>query len=300
VTIHPDLNACEDDGWDGIVLARILECAKCHAIDEYTVAPTTRVRLLASAFAAAQKDRGAKELPSWGGVIVGVSRLWDGTDLRRPSQGLARLREITRERPDSGEAWRRLGNFAERYDRREEAKTAWETAIRVDAHEFEAAYSLTKLHYEARDVVAGFPFLAMTILRLPGAPLETDRRLSAALDVVDWLGFTLNCTTDPLALSAMWPAGRGRAGEVVVRASCVDLRTIEDPEHLATFLARTDIVVSLSHELPTENPTALAVLLGGRASNEPQTPYVRPAARVGRNEPCSCGSGKKFKKCCLT
>ena len=26
---------------------------------------------------------------------------------------------------------------------------------------------------------------------------------------------------------------------------------------------------------------------------------VRKPPRVGRNEPCPCGSGKKFKKCCL-
>lgn len=25
---------------------------------------------------------------------------------------------------------------------------------------------------------------------------------------------------------------------------------------------------------------------------------VRQAVKVGRNDPCSCGSGKKFKKCC--
>ena len=29
-----------------------------------------------------------------------------------------------------------------------------------------------------------------------------------------------------------------------------------------------------------------------------QEPYVAPE-RVGRNDPCPCGSGKKFKKCCL-
>ena len=29
----------------------------------------------------------------------------------------------------------------------------------------------------------------------------------------------------------------------------------------------------------------------------PQT-VVRETAKVGRNDPCSCGSGKKFKKCC--
>ena len=26
--------------------------------------------------------------------------------------------------------------------------------------------------------------------------------------------------------------------------------------------------------------------------------YVRPEEKVGRNDPCTCGSGKKFKKCC--
>ena len=29
-----------------------------------------------------------------------------------------------------------------------------------------------------------------------------------------------------------------------------------------------------------------------------QKPYVRPGPRIGRNDPCPCGSGKKHKKCC--
>lgn len=28
-------------------------------------------------------------------------------------------------------------------------------------------------------------------------------------------------------------------------------------------------------------------------------PYVRAETKVGRNDPCPCGSGKKYKKCCL-
>lgn len=31
---------------------------------------------------------------------------------------------------------------------------------------------------------------------------------------------------------------------------------------------------------------------------QPQQPYVHEQ-KVGRNEPCPCGSGKKYKKCCL-
>jgi SEC-C motif-containing protein len=29
-----------------------------------------------------------------------------------------------------------------------------------------------------------------------------------------------------------------------------------------------------------------------------QEPYVREEPKIGRNEPCPCGSGKKYKKCC--
>jgi hypothetical protein len=29
------------------------------------------------------------------------------------------------------------------------------------------------------------------------------------------------------------------------------------------------------------------------------TPYVNPLRGVGRNDPCPCGSGKKYKRCCL-
>lgn len=30
----------------------------------------------------------------------------------------------------------------------------------------------------------------------------------------------------------------------------------------------------------------------------PQTPFTRVIPKVGRNDPCPCGNGKKFKKCC--
>jgi len=31
----------------------------------------------------------------------------------------------------------------------------------------------------------------------------------------------------------------------------------------------------------------------------PHVPAVNPHKGIGRNDPCPCGSGKKFKKCCL-
>ena len=51
----------------------------------------------------------------------------------------------------------------------------------------------------------------------------------------------------------------------------------------------------------TPNVTAIhAYWLARRADYEPVArPVRRSEPRVGRNDPCPCGSGKKYKKCCL-
>jgi hypothetical protein len=36
-----------------------------------------------------------------------------------------------------------------------------------------------------------------------------------------------------------------------------------------------------------------------RAYQYSPTTYVRPTPKIGRNDPCPCGSGKKYKRCCL-
>lgn len=33
-------------------------------------------------------------------------------------------------------------------------------------------------------------------------------------------------------------------------------------------------------------------------SHATHEPYVRDGGKIGRNDPCPCGSGKKYKKCC--
>lgn len=37
----------------------------------------------------------------------------------------------------------------------------------------------------------------------------------------------------------------------------------------------------------------------GHHHHAPVVTYQRAAPKVGRNDACPCGSGKKFKKCCL-
>jgi SEC-C motif len=39
--------------------------------------------------------------------------------------------------------------------------------------------------------------------------------------------------------------------------------------------------------------------LAKEALNDAPAPHVRAAPKISRNDPCPCGSGKKYKKCCL-
>ena len=54
------------------------------------------------------------------------------------------------------------------------------------------------------------------------------------------------------------------------------------------FEFRHEEFAGLAGEVPEEQPEA------PRAAQ----PYVREGRKVGRNEPCPCGSGKKYKQCC--
>lgn len=45
------------------------------------------------------------------------------------------------------------------------------------------------------------------------------------------------------------------------------------------------------------NDEAGTLLEKDRESRKPVQPPNKP--KIGRNEPCACGSGKKYKKCCL-
>jgi preprotein translocase subunit SecA len=49
---------------------------------------------------------------------------------------------------------------------------------------------------------------------------------------------------------------------------------------------------------PPVRSATMATAGGGEGEAKMELPLRREAPKVGRNEPCPCGSGKKFKSCC--
>jgi hypothetical protein len=102
----------------------------------------------------------------------------------------------------------------------------------------------------------------------------------------------------------------------------VDPEDVEEGDVKAALLgavARLNVAEGLRREVPGLCGAFLVALqmegrLGGgsamgafvsalgeaylQASSGKSAPIVRPGSRIGRNDPCPCGSGKKYKKCC--
>ncbi|MGM0426365.1 MAG: preprotein translocase subunit SecA [Thermodesulfobacteriota bacterium] len=67
-------------------------------------------------------------------------------------------------------------------------------------------------------------------------------------------------------------------------------------EETLSTIFRVRLVTEQPEEVPRRKKRPLNLSHG--QDGEKQTPVKRKAKKVGRNDPCPCGSGKKYKKCC--
>ena len=73
----------------------------------------------------------------------------------------------------------------------------------------------------------------------------------------------------------------------------VRVQTEEKAQRVLEFCQENDVVVVVG--LEPDKAEDLSDIERALAAREP----ARALPKVGRNDPCPCGSGKKFKKCCV-
>ena len=296
VIVHPDLEKCRAEGWDGLFLGRIIVCKSCSAEDDYTLGGDAHLALMGQTLGLVASRVEADERT---GFQIGVANLWDGTTVRRASQGLAILREAAASQPARADRWRRLGNFALRCGSRDEAEMAYRKAVEADGREAEAAHSLAEMLWESGRIQESAPFVARTIERLCNCDSPPDLRFEMARSALGMVRTSLGMSREPLALMAAWARGTTPAGDPLVSLSSVNLCDLSDDEweRLAELLADEDTCAArLTRDLPEPGErTQLAALIGRE-----EIPGLRPylPSPPGKNRPCPCGSGKKRKVCC--
>jgi hypothetical protein len=317
--VHPDREHCEKDGWDGVVLSRIIVCKNCGAEDDYGLTTTGMAAVLGRLMLRAAKGKPA--LDSDERVQAAVTNLWDGTAMRRPSQGLAHLRTLAEAAPDRAEPWRRLGNLARRYDRIEEAEAVLRKAMDLDDKEVDAPHVLADMMWEQGRMAEALPAFLTAVERLGRSSLELAERAEVAGDAVRFIQEIARDQGAPPALLVVWAAGKSD-GEPVVSMSHLELGRFRRWEELAGFFASGDVMgLEPTFERPSGSPSLLEARLAAAAdrtvppalfstrSDGPADSNRRPGAsrppapvargpKPGRNDPCPCGSGKKYKRCC--
>ncbi|MBL4820919.1 MAG: SEC-C domain-containing protein, partial [Gammaproteobacteria bacterium] len=89
--------------------------------------------------------------------------------------------------------------------------------------------------------------------------------------------------------------------EVVKVLSHVKVRQEDDAEAIerqrAQERARESIQFQHAAAAPLSQEESAAAGPAAQEGNAPKAPFVREVPKVGRNEPCPCGSGKKYKVC---
>ncbi len=105
------------------------------------------------------------------------------------------------------------------------------------------------------------------------------------LDDADTLIASVRDLSESIVAIGMDPQRWGPAKRALMEARQMGVKVVEE-ETVATSRAQTPESVP---EEPRDRPPPKA--------EEPPIPISEYSAKVGRNDPCPCGSGKKYKKC---
>ncbi len=252
---------------------RVVQCKRCLARDEYGVSEEGQYLLqcrqqLALSLLEAGKPK--EEVFARSLCILDTPRTSDGQELGSTNAAIQRQLGRVHAHAGDADAWTRLGNLYHHGGLYAEARGAFETALSVEPKRADAMFGLAILdHEEMRLQKAAERFRAVVRLLVEGkvAPDpgyayfdESVRRL-LAMQASDDVPFK-------------WELG-GETG---------DLSSAAARQKLYFKLIGVEMPTAKRAEAPREAPKTVS---GGQDA-------------IGRNDPCPCGSGKKYKKCCLT
>lgn len=238
-----------------------IRCKGCNAAEQLDF-PNRRMPFLLQAqlIAAGAVPAGAD--PEKSPVNYGIYEMFDGTRPRSAIDAEAHLLDLIEAgTADVAFLWDRLGNIYERGGRADLAAVAFEQSIQIDARQFESLYSLGLL---LTDV--------------------------GALDDGGYL----------LRRALACAAGYRRLAGPTQRAVVVDVLTRLAERNMPIWPTADE--VSLSGDgIWRGNPPI--VNLSADAGLEQVADWIlarHPVLqrKIGRNDPCPCGSGKKYKRCC--
>jgi tetratricopeptide (TPR) repeat protein len=292
VTLDPTIARSRDpDAIDKAAgFTEYFRCRKCGTGGPWKLPHETRAYVTALMLAA---ESGGRDVP----LFLGFTATFDGHVMRYATEGEAHLKELIDREPERGFLWTRLGNLYSHAGDSKRARGAYDRALELDPKDIEAHSMLGQLLVEAGRPLEAVPNWH-AVLKYARDARQVKRELRREL-----VRGAIECLLEAHARS------KGKT----------DLLPLMDPEELEKRTKDEPLVLEL-HEVDLASEKGINELcdmllqpprrrgrglFGHRGTRAPDAPDDWAAApmrgealTVGRNQPCPCGSGHKYKKCC--
>lgn len=297
-----------------IGFTRYFRCKHCDAGGPWRLPHATAIRIhLLLSF---NRITGEKN-----GVCFAETLLYDGTWSPYPTLGECELRRRLEQSPRDAGLWLRLGNLLKNAGRADLSREPYATALQLDPLLLDAHLGLADAHGRCRAPRKAYAqWKEMLRAVTQAAHLPREERMEAAslaLDRALALAHDPNDVMDLLPQPAAQPNSASRADELhLLHVTQLDLSNPRDWKKIcAAFLgeplmsagemrrreraAGLDMHGSVPQAAPRamRDPLTSASMPSGPPFAAQPTPADRAAGHVGRNAPCPCGSGRKYKKC---
>jgi hypothetical protein len=243
-------------------------CKHCGAGGPWHLTPTSQMMLMGLMLQAIHSPDEAR-------IFLGKPVLFDGTQTQCGTQSVAHLEQLIEKDPGNYYLWSRLGNTFVAAELPDRALEAFREAIRLEEHDVESLHSVAQVLREQKQKEEAARYFHQTLLHARQAPARTPRPLLRELirDTMDQLMALHHESHRRIPLFPPVPLPPG-----------LDLARKEERERLVEWW--------ITGKLPVAPRSSQLSSWTARPS--------RPASsHVGRNDPCPCGSGKKFKNCCM-
>lgn len=287
------VDARSHDPMAGIQLTGYFRCKHCNGAGDWELPPELLLRSMATLIGAAAGGQDQD-----GPVMFGRTCLYDGFEGRFATDSESHLLGQLRESPSDGWLWNRLGNFYKSAGRPDLALVAFEQAIRLDESQVESQFSIGLLLSVLGHTREAGHHLRMALAR------ARDYDQMDLLKLRDIVSIAVRELTDMSYRTRreipVFPTpeeyGEQRYTSMVERTPVMQLKTFDlDMDDLTTFYPIAEVFVG-----PDRLTGALARKERANRREMAGTPGLpsRASRQIRRNEPCPCGSGKKYKKCC--
>jgi len=271
VFVDPDARSTSKRPEECVSFGSYFRCRKCKSAWPWKLTPDATLALTALMVA---KAAGIKD----DRLVFGVARLYDGTPFRSAAQAEEYLLGILEREPDNALVWNRLGNVYNRADLYPKASKAFAKALELDPKDLESHYSLGGILFDRGSYKRAAQHLHHLMRLARGCRSISDEHLRNI--VRDSLGMLCRIGVETDGEVEVLPPLKRAERRVLGEPATLDLETYD-----------------LAKEADRERFVDMIV-------GKPQRPIRRiptPAGvrrKIGRNDPCPCGSGVKYKKCC--